>query len=59
MPSRSHQTDSRLRPKRALGLAKGMPLSVRIAPAAEVLEGPLEHAEGELGAVDEASQASR
>jgi hypothetical protein len=28
---KSHQTDSLLNPKRALGLAKGTPLSVRIA----------------------------
>jgi hypothetical protein len=31
MPRLSHQTDSLLNPKRALGLAKGTPLSVRIA----------------------------
>jgi hypothetical protein len=32
MPSLSHQTDSLERLKRALGLAKGTPLSVLIAP---------------------------
>jgi hypothetical protein len=31
MPSRSHHTERRERPKKALLLAKGMPLSVRIA----------------------------
>jgi DNA-binding transcriptional LysR family regulator len=31
MPKRSHQTDSLLKPNIALGLAKGTPLSVRIA----------------------------
>jgi len=31
MPSLSHQTDSFDSPKRALGLAKGTPLSVRMA----------------------------
>ena len=31
MPSRSHQTDSRDSPNKALGLAKGTPLSVRMA----------------------------
>jgi hypothetical protein len=31
MPSRSHHTDRRLKPKKALALANGTPLSVRMA----------------------------
>jgi hypothetical protein len=30
MPSRNHHTESLLKPKKALRLAKGMPLSVRM-----------------------------
>ena len=45
IPKRNHHTDSLLRPKNALVLAKGTPLSVRIAQRqAEVLESPLKHA---------------
>lgn len=44
MPRRSHHTDSSLRPKKALLLTKGVPLSVRIASGkAEVLKSALKH----------------
>ena len=33
IPRRSHQIDKRLRPKRALGEAKGMPLSAELHQA--------------------------
>ena len=47
MPRRSHQTASLLKPNRACGLAKGTPLSVRMAlRQAELFEDPLEHGEG-------------
>ena len=42
MPSRSHQTASFDRLKRALGLAKGMPLSERMAWEPALSEQPLE-----------------
>jgi hypothetical protein len=37
MPKRSHQTESLLRPKREWPLAKGTPLSMRIAAGRELL----------------------
>src|ERR1700746_1053204 len=47
MPSLSHQTESLERLKREFGLAKGTPLSVRIALGrAELLENRLKYGEG-------------
>ena len=49
MPSRSHQTESLERLNRALGLAKGTPLSERMAERqAALAEQPLEGGEGEV-----------
>ncbi len=44
-PRRSHHTEL-LKPKKALALAKGVPLSVRIARGSQSPEGPLKHSEG-------------
>src|ERR1700681_3906406 len=43
IPRRSHHTESLLKPKKALRLANGTPLSVRIAKQPEVLKSPFKH----------------